>query len=87
MSRLFSLNQVRVSVSRDTLEKIADLLKVPKTHRDRILKGGLFIAPPAAAGGSAPAPSRAQGGRSSAASRTASGAAARSTSRTTRRRK
>jgi hypothetical protein len=87
MAIVFSATLVKVVVTQDTLETIADLLKIPKADRSRILKGGLFIAAPTAVGGGASATarasSRATGARGSAARSTAT----RTTSRTTRPRK
>ena len=86
---------VRVQVTEETLERIADLLKIPRVHRDRMLKGGIFIAAPpavrAVAGAGTQAASRSRGTRALAVSRTASRtgtrATTRTTSRTTRQRK
>jgi hypothetical protein len=87
MAIVFSATLVRVVVTQETLETIADLLNIPKADRSRILKGGVFIAAPAAVGGGggsgARAASRARGARGSA----AGGTAARTTSSTTRPRK
>jgi hypothetical protein len=43
MAYAFSLVRVRVTVDRQTLQRIADILGVPKVHRDRILRDGLVI--------------------------------------------
>src|SRR5437870_1624331 len=60
MGAAFSLNRTRVTVTRETLEKIADILNVSKIERDRIVTEGV--------GGTAPSPSSqptrsARGGR------------------------
>jgi hypothetical protein len=47
MSAVFSLNRVRMTVNKETLEKIADLLNIPEAHRKRILTNGLVISAPA----------------------------------------
>ncbi len=78
MGAAFSLNRVRVTVNREKLEQIADILRVPKAHRDRIIKDGVVITGSTPAAGSATRPARAASARPSTASRTSS--------RTTRRR-
>lgn len=66
MGSAYSLVNTRVAVSRETLEKIADLLNITtKAHRDRIFTDGLLIVKvPAAPGGASPRPRPARGGSS-----------------------
>lgn len=43
---VFSLTRVRVNVSKEKLEQIADILEVPEADRDRIIKDGVVITGP-----------------------------------------
>jgi hypothetical protein len=76
---IFSLNRVRVTVNKAKLEQIADILGVPKAHRDRIIKEGVLITTSPPAAGSTARAARATTARPSTARSTAS--------RTTRQRK
>jgi hypothetical protein len=69
---VFSLTRVRVTVSREKLEQIADILGVPKAHRDRIIKDGVVITVPTSAADSTTQSARATTARSSATRSTAS---------------
>jgi hypothetical protein len=43
---VFNLTRVRVSVTKEKLEQIADILGVPQADRDRILQDGIVITTP-----------------------------------------
>jgi hypothetical protein len=67
MGIIYSLVRARVTIKRETLEKIVDLLNITtKAERDRILRDGIIInAPSPRATGGGPQPARARGSRSS----------------------
>jgi hypothetical protein len=82
MGDIFSLVRARVTVSRETLEKIIGILNVPtKAHRDNMLRDGvLIVKAPSPPGGGGPRPARARSSRSS-----TEGGASSTRSRTSRR--
>lgn len=67
MGIAYSLYNMRVTVSSDTLETIIDLLKIPtKADQDRIRRDGILIVKaPSPPGGGGPRPARARSSRSS----------------------